>query len=370
MASSPGPAVATLQDAVSGTNMIEPEDLIARHGILNALAVHSRGVDRADLNLLSSAYHPDATVDYGFFEGPAATLAAILADAQKGTPPTLHRTSNPWIVVDGNRAVSESYVAAYVEDAEMQRLVFGRYHDRHECRGGEWRLSHRTYVLDGNVNRPTTVQRPDPPVTLNHFVPNGAKGAADPGRALLAHHAASTRSSQKAEPMTTDPSALDAALSRAAIHDLVMAYCRGVDRGDADLLKSIFHEDSTVVSGVINGSGADFAEHIVAYCTQNLDYCFHSVANEWIEVKGDHAVGEHYVIAQMTVGGNDVMTGGRYIDSYERRHGQWKIGSRTFVADWNTTHPSTLQLDGFYEALKTRGSFGRSDPIYAHWGSL
>jgi hypothetical protein len=72
----------------------------------------------------------------------------------------------------------------------------------------------------------------------------------------------------------------------------------------------------------------------------------------------------------MTVSGNDVMTGGRYIDSYERRHGQWKIGSRTFVADWNTTHPSTLQLDGFYEALKTRGSFGRSDPIYAHWGSL
>ena len=170
--------------------------------------------------------------------------------------------------------------------------------------------------------------------------------------------------------MTTDPSALEAALSRAAIHDLVMAYCRGVDRGDAELLKSIFHEDATVVSGVINGSGAEFAEQIVAYCTANLDYCFHSVANEWIEVEGDHAVGEHYVIAQMTAAGNDVMTGGRYIDSNERRGAQRKISNRTFVADWNTTHPSTLQLDGMYEPLKTRGSFGRNDPVYAHWASL
>ena len=158
------------QDALSEAR-IGPDELIARAGITNALAVHSRGVDRADVNLLSSAYHPDATVDYGFFIGPAATLGAILAEAQKGTPPTLHRTASSWIKVAGSLAVSESYVMAYVEDADTQRLVFGRYLDRHECRDGEWRLSHRTYVLDGNVNRPTTVQRPDPPVGPDRRIP-------------------------------------------------------------------------------------------------------------------------------------------------------------------------------------------------------
>ncbi|MFN4135059.1 MAG: nuclear transport factor 2 family protein [Novosphingobium sp.] len=94
--------------------MTGPDDLVARHGILNALAAHSRGVDRADANLLASAYHEGATVDYGFFAGPAATLVDILAGAQKSAPPTLHRTSNCWIRVDGNAATSESYVIAYV----------------------------------------------------------------------------------------------------------------------------------------------------------------------------------------------------------------------------------------------------------------
>lgn len=349
-------------------------DLVARHGILNALANHSRGVDRADFNLLSSAYHADATVDYGFFAGPAATLVDILAGAQKGTPPTLHRTCNMWIKVDGDRAISESYVIAYVEEAELQRFVFGRYLDRHECRDGEWRLSHRQYLLDGNTNRPNTATRADPPVGHENYVPIGAKGAADAGRALMAFHQASFRqnsssSSQRgAEPMTVDANALDVALSRAAILDLTYAYCRGVDRGDKALLTSIFHEDSTVISGVINGTGAEFADGIVDFCVANFEYCFHSVANQWIDITGDTAIGEHYVVAHLTAGGNDVMTGGRYVDSYERRNGVWKIKSRTFVNDWTTTHASTMQRGEFYEPLKW-GCFGKNDPVYALWAS-
>ena len=163
-----------------------PHDLIARAGIETALANHSRGVDRADANLLGAAYHPDATVDYGFFAGPAAQLVDMLATAQKGSLPTLHRTANMWIKVKGDRAISESYVMAYVTGAEMQRIVFGRYLDSHACRNGEWRLTHRTYVLDGSTNRPTTAMRPDPPVDNTNFGAAGAKGAADPGRTLIA----------------------------------------------------------------------------------------------------------------------------------------------------------------------------------------
>ena len=150
------------------------EALVARHQILNTLANHSRGVDRADANLLGSAYHPDATVDYGFYAGPAAALVDMLANAQKGALPTLHRTCNTEIRVAGNRAVSESSVIAYVEEADTQRMVFGRYLDRHECRDGQWRLSHRTYVLDSNTNRPSTAMRADPPLSNDNFVPEGA----------------------------------------------------------------------------------------------------------------------------------------------------------------------------------------------------
>ncbi|HQS70339.1 MAG TPA: nuclear transport factor 2 family protein, partial [Novosphingobium sp.] len=346
--------------------MVSPDDLIARHGILNALANHSRGVDRADANLLGSAYHADATVDYGFFSGPAATLVDILAGAQKAALPTLHRTSNCWIKAQGPRATAESYVIAYVEEPDLQRWVMGRYLDALECRDGDWRLTHRTYVLDGNVNRPNSAVRADPPTGFEHFVPAGGKGAADPGRALLAFHSASAAGAS----MTATPNreaALEAALARAEIHDLLMAYARGVDRADEALLASIFTDDSTVISGVVNGSGAAFARDITAFVRTNLEMCFHSVANEWIDVRGDEAVGEHYVIAQMVQAGTEVLTGGRYIDRYQRRDGKWLIHSRTFVADWSHSHPSTMERDGFYEALTNRGCFGPSDPVYAHW---
>lgn len=347
--------------------------LIARQGIAAALAMHSRGVDRADANLLAAAYHPDATVDYGFFVGAAADLVPMLVGAQKAGPTTLHRTGNMWIRIDGDRAVSESYVIAFAsstgEDAR-ERLIGGRYLDCLEARGGEWRLSQRTYVLDWNVNRPSTAIPTDPPVALGHFVPSGGHAAADPGRALLAFHAARYRHKEESPmPVTTSGSALDAALAKQALHDLSMAYARGVDRGDEALIASAFHPDATVVSGIVNGAAPDFAREIVAYVTANTDYCFHSIANEWFEVSGDGAIGESYVIAMITADGRDVMTGGRYIDSFERRDGTWKIASRVFVQDWATNNPASGQTGGMFETLTTRGSFGRSDPVYAHWAA-
>lgn len=164
--------------------------------------------------------------------------------------------------------------------------------------------------------------------------------------------------------------ALNAALARAEIHDLCMAYSRGVDRADKALLRSIFSEDSSVITGVVNASGAEFAETICAFVTSEVDMCFHSVANEWIEVRGDEAVGEHYALAHMVKDGQDVMTGGRYLDRYVKHGGKWLIRNRTFVSDWNTTHPSTLERGGFYEALSTWGAFGSTDPVYSLWASL
>lgn len=352
--------------------MITQHDLVARAAICNVLALHSRGVDRADATMLGAAYHADATVDYGFFAGDAATLVAILAEAQKTTLPTAHRTSNIWVKVAQDRAVAESYVIAYVEEADLQRMVLGRYLDRLSCVDGTWRISHRQYVIEGNTNRPNTVMRGDGAADIAHYVAQGAKQAADPGRALLSLYAAEIAASSKGPTAmtSTSDSALQNALARAEIHDLCMAYGRGVDRADEALLRSIFSDDSCVISGVINGSGAEFAERICAFVQTQIDSCFHSVANEWVEIDGDNAVGEHYALAHMIMAGQDVFTGGRYLDRYVKRDGKWLIRNRTFVADWNTSHKSSLQRGGFYEALGTWGCFGPADPVYKHWASL
>lgn len=352
--------------------MITPHDLAARRGILNALALHSRGVDRGDATLLGKAYHPGATVDYGFFAGPAETLVAILGEAQKAAPPTMHRTGHCWIRVDGDKAVSESLVIAHVEDADVQRMVLGRYLDRHACRGGAWRLTHRRYVIDANTNRANTARRGDGAPDLLHYVAQGSKQAADPGHALLALYRAEIAASPEGAPAmsTPEPNALADALASAEIHDLCMAYARGVDRADEALLRSVFSDDAVVVSGVVNGSGATFAREICAFVRAELEVSFHSVANTWIEVHGEEALGEHYVIAHAVRGGQDLTTGGRYLDRYVRRGGKWLIRNRTFVADWNTSHKSSLQRDGFYEALRTWGCFGPADPVYEHWACL
>jgi hypothetical protein len=353
--------------AVSGLR-----ELAAKHAIENALSMHSRGVDRADYGLLASAYHDDATVDYGFFAGPARQLAEILAGAQKGQPVTMHRTSNMWIDVDGDEARSESYVVAAIEQANpagaVRCMVGGRYLDSHARRAGSWRLTHRKYVMDWNTNRPSTSSWPEPAVALGQFLPRGGQGAVDPGRALLTAAYTSVNHlggrSMSAKPRDAD---IDVVLSKQALHELCMAYARGVDRADPTLLASLFHEDSSVISGVINASGPQFAREITAFVRGNLERCFHSVANMWFEIDGDGAVGESYVIAVATAGGNDVMTGGRYIDAFERRNGKWKFKSRSFVIDWSSTQPTSHETGGMYAALTTRGSYGTSDPVYSFW---
>jgi hypothetical protein len=343
-----------------------------RQAIANVLAQHSRGVDRADAGLLADCYHPDGTVDYRFYAGPASEFATILCGAQKAGPVTLHRTAQMWTEVEGDRAWSESYIMAYASSAgedgpATQHLICGRYLDRHERRDGQWRMNDRTYVLDTSINWTGGLAIPGLGPLENH-VPSGGHGSADPGIALLAQATAKI-TTRGVGTMTYDNSTIDAVISRQQIADLTMAYCRGVDRADAALLGTVFHPDSTVVSGAFNGDGPTFATEICAVVEADYEQTFHSIANQWIKVEGDGAVGETYVIAVSTSRGEDktdTLTGGRYIDRFERRDGQWRIAERTFVLDWLRAEPSTRDMTGgMYAALDLHGTRGSADPVYS-----
>lgn len=45
------------------------EDVIAEQAVRKAATCYSRGVDRSDLELLKSAFHNDAEVKYGSYDG-------------------------------------------------------------------------------------------------------------------------------------------------------------------------------------------------------------------------------------------------------------------------------------------------------------
>ena len=346
----------------------------SRSVIQNRLAQHARGIDRADEALLCEAYHDDGTVDYGSLQGSAAQFAAAIAAMHDGAPMSSHRTSNMWTAVEGRSAISESYVMAWVTlptDGDPQpHLVGGRYLDRHSYKLGGWRMQHRQYVLDWITQFPS----PQPAATRPAFAPQtfGPQGAHfpwDAGSALMAAHASSNKSMKESVPMD-ETQALEEVVAQQAISELGCRYARGVDRGDPKIIRSAFHDDAAIVSGAFNGPAVEFATAIGGLLDETSTRVAHTVTNHWIDIDGDNAVGESYVVAfQGTKGDSpqDVMTGGRYIDRYERRNGEWKISHRTFVMDWTTSADSKdLMGLGMFEDM-VKGERGKGDPVYAFW---
>ncbi|GJF04200.1 nuclear transport factor 2 family protein [Pseudonocardia sp. D17] len=176
--------------------------------------------------------------------------------------------------------------------------------------------------------------------------------------------------------MTIDDDRLRPLVDRAEIHDVLMRYCRGVDRADVELIRSVYHLDSVDDHGYWTGPGPDFAEFIVGRLTANALRTTHAVANELIELDGDTARVETYVFAYLWRatgdGGSaealDVFAG-RYVDLFARRDGQWRIASRTVVHDWSCT-PQVLP-PGFGLPLDTfaQGTRDRSDHSYGLLGT-
>ncbi|MEV7977057.1 nuclear transport factor 2 family protein [Streptomyces sp. NPDC086519] len=95
-------------------------------------------------------------------DGDFAGLGLLLADATfvgSGTPRTQHVTSNIAIEVEEQTgtAVARSYVTVLqaLPDLPLKPVAAGRYRDRFERRGGQWRFieRHVDIRLVGDVSR-------------------------------------------------------------------------------------------------------------------------------------------------------------------------------------------------------------------------
>lgn len=154
-------------------------------------------------------------------------------------------------------------------------------------------------------------------------------------------------------------------LAKQSIYELSCRYSRGLDRLDADLLRSVFFEDAHCAYGIYDGPpGAfiDFAMQALESHAAN----HHMIGNALIEVEGDEAFGEIYFQAYHKSMGDsgfeDLIIAGRYIDRYEKRDGVWKIAYRSERNDWSRTTPTN---DVYFEiaAAGLRGS-RRDDAVY------
>jgi len=134
---------------------------------------------------------------------------------------------------------------------------------------------------------------------------------------------------------------------RQAIYDVIVRYCRGVDRSDPDMVSAAFHDDA-----IDNHFGVvlPFREAIGtlksardAGAPSSKTTSMHNICNVLIEVDGD-------------------------VDRFERRNGEWRIAYRTVVYDlerFDEVMPAPGDLSqAHYLDNAVRGRRGLSDYSY------
>lgn len=157
--------------------------------------------------------------------------------------------------------------------------------------------------------------------------------------------------------------ALTALLDKQAITETLARYCRGVDRIDLDLIRSVFHVDGVADYGAMfRGSGYEFAEFI-AQVHPAMEAHSHHLSGVSITVQGDRAGSECYVIARLRSRSDegivtDTVSHGRYVDLWERRDGIWRIAHRRYLHVLDDTRIIEATM------FEPGGSRDRSDPSY------
>lgn len=130
------------------------QELVNREAIRDCLYRYCRGIDRADEAMLRSAYWPDAHDRHGAYVGSAEGFIQMALGVFKSGPRNIHQVTNILIeFTSPSAAAVESYFTALQrgpdrEGVVRQVLLCGRYCDRFEKRGDEWRVADRTVVYD------------------------------------------------------------------------------------------------------------------------------------------------------------------------------------------------------------------------------
>ena len=127
-------------------------ELADREAIRECLYRYSRGVDRLDADMIRSAYWPDAVDQHLEFKGNAEEFIAWSFPIMGAMDQTMHMIGNVLMRIDGTSADVESYFYGYhrvtIEGVKQDVIGAGRYIDRFEKRGEEWRVSERLVMTD------------------------------------------------------------------------------------------------------------------------------------------------------------------------------------------------------------------------------
>jgi hypothetical protein len=130
--------------------------LVAEAEIRRVVERYCRGIDRMDLDLVRSCYHPDAHDEHGSFSGTVDEYITWVGELLAKYDATMHFVGNQLVEFDdADTAWVETYgisVHRSASDVRHLNLTTGfRFVDRFERRGGEWRIARRVAVPDWSL---------------------------------------------------------------------------------------------------------------------------------------------------------------------------------------------------------------------------
>ena len=130
-------------------------------------------------------------------------------------------------------------------------------------------------------------------------------------------------------------------IDRQAIGDVIQRYCRTLDWLDAEGQASCYWPDAHIEYGFFTGRAEDFLP-VVMETERGLARRWHMLSQPLIRFHSPtSASSECYGIfggGRMQEDGRIAgdLIGGRYLDEWEKRDGEWRISARTYILDWKS----------------------------------
>ncbi|MFN2537773.1 MAG: nuclear transport factor 2 family protein [Mycobacteriales bacterium] len=148
------------------------------------------------------------------------------------------------------------------------------------------------------------------------------------------------------------------------ITQALLRYCRGIDRMDAELVRSAYHDDAVDDHGdAFSGSIDAYLAWVMPVLAERFTSTMHTLSNVSIELDGDRAHVESYLVAYHVVAGDEALRvlGARYVDDFTWRDGVgWRIQHRRLVPEWQLQQRGFVAVPGV--AAPARRDAG--DPSY------
>ena len=160
---------------------------------------------------------------------------------------------------------------------------------------------------------------------------------------------------------------IDELLDKQGIMECLTRFSRGMDRFDRECFLSAFHADAVIAAGPYVGDVPGCWDWSVPMHEAGQILTHHSLLNNTTDIDGDTAHSETYYIFVARNRDESVwMAGGRYIDRFERRDGEWKIALRTNIIEWGCLPPPMPVPFGDVPDIGLNGVSARdkSDPSY------